>query len=103
MRLQLPFAILPRLASLYSHSPFSAYSTMTSTLPTPQAPNTPTVSGQGEPKIHLYTVGTPNGYKASIALEELRLAYPEKAKNELSYDVIYLSFAKQEQKVRCAT
>lgn len=59
----------------------------------------PTVlPNQGPPKIHLYTAGTPNGYKVSIMLEELREAYPDKAKKDLSYDVIPLSFAKNEQK-----
>jgi glutathione S-transferase len=58
-----------------------------------------TLPNQGPPKIHLYTVGTPNGYKASVMLEELRAAYPDKALAELSYDVIPISFANLDQKV----
>lgn len=67
-------------------------------LPTPVPPNTPHVPGQGPAKIHLFTVGTPNGYKPSICLEELRAAYPELAKTKLSYDVYPISFAENQQK-----
>lgn len=42
--------------------------------------------------IILYTVGTPNGHKASIFLEELKAAYG------LEYDFQGLSFVKKEQK-----
>jgi len=42
--------------------------------------------------IILYTVGTPNGHKASIFLEELKAAYG------LDYEFKGLSFAKNEQK-----
>lgn len=49
-------------------------------------------------KLHLYTVGTPNGYKASIILEELLLAYPDLAESKLSYDFFPLSFATNDQK-----
>jgi hypothetical protein len=61
-----------------------------------QAGNVP---GQGPAKIHLWTAGTPNGYKASVTLEELRAAYPEEAKDKLSYDVSAISIWKNEQKV----
>jgi hypothetical protein len=70
-------------------------------LPAAIAPDTPTVPGQGPPKIHLYTQGTPNGYKASLCLEEMRLAYPDKAKDQLSYDIFVLDFGRNEQKVCC--
>jgi glutathione S-transferase len=60
-----------------------------------QAGNVP---GQGPAKIHLWTAGTPNGYKASVTLEELRAAYPEEAKDKLSYDVSAISIWKNEQK-----
>jgi len=46
------------------------------------------------PTIQLYTAATPNGYKASITLEELKAAYG------LQYNVNALSFAKNEQKER---
>lgn len=49
-----------------------------------------------EPKIHLLTKGTPNGYKVSILLEELRSAYPQQAK--LAYDFVNIQFDKNEQK-----
>ncbi|KAJ3071506.1 hypothetical protein HDU98_005215 [Podochytrium sp. JEL0797] len=42
--------------------------------------------------ITLYTVGTPNGHKVSIALEEL------KARTGLQYNVHNISFATNEQK-----
>ncbi|KAI9348491.1 glutathione S-transferase [Obelidium mucronatum] len=42
--------------------------------------------------ITLYTVGTPNGHKVSIALEELKIKY------SLDYKVVPISFAKNEQK-----
>lgn len=48
------------------------------------------------PKLHLYTVGTPNGVKVSILLEELVLAYPDNPK--LSYDFYPLSFQTNDQK-----
>jgi hypothetical protein len=74
-----------------------------SSLPHPPAPGpsqADSVAGQRPATIHLYTAGTPNGYKASITLEELRAAYPEDAKTRLSYDVAYLSLWQNEQKVR---
>lgn len=43
--------------------------------------------------IKLYTAGTPNGYKASIFLEELKAAYPG-----FTYEFQALSFTKNEQK-----
>ncbi|TXT07412.1 hypothetical protein VHUM_03132 [Vanrija humicola] len=56
------------------------------------------VAGQGAPKIHLYTGPTPNGYKVSIHLEELRAAYPELAKGALSYDVSAIDISTNAQK-----
>jgi glutathione S-transferase len=51
------------------------------------------------PKIHLYTAGTPNGYKVHILLEELVRAYPEAAKNgTIAYDIYSLSFGNNDQK-----
>lgn len=49
-----------------------------------------------QPKIHLLTKGTPNGYKVSILLEELRGAYPKEPK--LAYDFTDIQFDKNEQK-----
>ncbi|KAG8916854.1 glutathione S- transferase, nitrogen catabolite repression regulator, partial [Tulasnella sp. 408] len=43
--------------------------------------------------IKLYTAGTPNGYKASIFLEELKAAYPG-----FTYEFQALSFTTNEQK-----
>lgn len=62
------------------------------------APNTPKAPNQGPAKIHLYTFGTPNGYKPSICLEELRLAYPDLASTKLSYDVYSIDINANEQK-----
>lgn len=102
---QLPLVapVLHRLPSLGYHYYSSAAATTTTTmsLPAAIAPDTPTVPGQGPPKIHLYTQGTPNGYKASLCLEEMRIAYPDKAKDQLSYDIFVLDFGKNEQKVCC--
>jgi len=50
------------------------------------------MSSQSSKSIQLYTVGTPNGHKASIFLEELKAAYG------LEYSFQGLSFAKNEQK-----
>ncbi|RSH91650.1 hypothetical protein EHS25_009019 [Saitozyma podzolica] len=66
-------------------------------LPAPQLPES--AAGSTAPaKLHLYTAGTPNGYKPSILLEELRLAYPDLKNGALSYDFTSLSFANKEQK-----
>ncbi|WWD03435.1 hypothetical protein V865_001487 [Kwoniella europaea PYCC6329] len=48
------------------------------------------------PKLHLYTVGTPNGHKPSILLEELHEAYPEN--DQLVYDFIPIRFSETDQK-----
>ncbi|WVR07835.1 hypothetical protein IAU60_004878 [Kwoniella sp. DSM 27419] len=48
------------------------------------------------PKIHLYTVGTPNGYKPSILLEELVAAYPDN--KDLVYDFVPIRFSETDQK-----
>ncbi|WVW85950.1 hypothetical protein I302_107988 [Kwoniella bestiolae CBS 10118] len=68
---------------------------MSSTLPSPQRPESFS-SPDLAPKLHLYTVGTPNGYKPSILLEELHAAYPDS--KELVYDFIPLSFSEKDQK-----
>lgn len=69
---------------------------MSYTLP-PQLPESHSqFTNQGEPKIHLLTKGTPNGYKVSVLLEELRGAYPKEAK--LAYDFVNIQFDKNEQK-----
>lgn len=76
-----------------------SYTTMSSS-PFAQAQLSESVSKlatTGEPKIHLYTVGTPNGHKASILLEELIAAYPND-KNAPLYDFIPISFAENTQK-----
>ncbi|WRT70402.1 uncharacterized protein IL334_007400 [Kwoniella shivajii] len=49
-----------------------------------------------KPKLHLYTAGTPNGYKPSILLEELHAAYPDS--KELVYDFIPIRFSETDQK-----
>ncbi|PWN99102.1 putative theta class glutathione s-transferase [Tilletiopsis washingtonensis] len=46
--------------------------------------------------ITLYTVGTPNGKKVSIFLEELKAAYPD-----FEYEVYAIDFSKNEQKEEC--
>lgn len=51
------------------------------------------------PKLHLYTASTPNGYKVSVLLEELLLTYPELAHSTLSYDFRFLSFDAKHQKL----
>ncbi|KZP22351.1 glutathione S-transferase [Athelia psychrophila] len=66
-------------------------------LPEPQLPAS-IAALNATPKLHLYTVGTPNGFKVSVLLEELVAAYPELAKGPLAYDFTALSFAKNEQK-----
>ncbi|WWC64382.1 uncharacterized protein I303_106992 [Kwoniella dejecticola CBS 10117] len=48
------------------------------------------------PKLHLYTVGTPNGFKPSILLEELHAAYPEDKR--LVYDFVPIRFSEKDQK-----
>lgn len=63
----------------------------------PQLPESlSSISPAPKPKLHLYTAGTPNGYKASIILEELILAYPDS--KDVQYDFHALSFAKNDQK-----
>lgn len=68
-------------------------------MPLPAAQLPESAAGSTAPaKLHLYTAGTPNGYKPSILLEELRLAYPDLKDGALSYDFTTLSFANKEQK-----
>jgi glutathione S-transferase len=68
-------------------------SSSTSTLPPFKLP--PSVSESASPKLHLYTQATPNGYKASIYLEELIAAY---GPSKVAYDYSTLSFQESDQK-----
>jgi glutathione S-transferase len=68
-----------------------------STLPPLQKPES-LKDSQVTPKLHLYTVGTPNGFKVSILLEELLLAYPDLKEGELAYDFSNISFQEKDQK-----
>ena len=43
-----------------------------------------------EPKLHLYTGGSPNGHKVTILLEELVLAYPNEPAVHYDYRAIAL-------------
>lgn len=70
---------------------------MSSTLPALQRPES-LKDSQSTPKIHLYTVGTPNGVKVSITLEELLLAYPDDKEGRLNYDFSALRFSESDQK-----
>ncbi|ODN82488.1 glutathione S-transferase [Cryptococcus wingfieldii CBS 7118] len=69
-----------------------------SSLPPAQLPETWALAkaAPADAKLHLYTVGTPNGYKPSILLEELARAYP--GNKELVYDFHALRFAETDQK-----
>ncbi|TYJ52293.1 hypothetical protein B9479_007108 [Cryptococcus floricola] len=67
-----------------------------SSLPPAQLPETFAKAAPADAKLHLYTVGTPNGYKPSILLEELAQAYPDN--KELVYDFRALSFSETDQK-----
>ncbi|WVQ72966.1 hypothetical protein IAR50_002528 [Cryptococcus sp. DSM 104548] len=71
------------------------YRTMSS-IPAAQLPETFAKASPGDAKLHLYTVGTPNGHKPSILLEELAAAYPEN--KELVYDFHALRFSETDQK-----
>jgi glutathione S-transferase len=65
--------------------------------PSAQLPDSlSSLSPAPQPKIHLYTAPTPNGFKASMILEELLLAYPDS--KELHYDFYNLSFGNNDQK-----
>lgn len=86
----------PRLSARTMSSSAAA----TTHLPNPEPSPAGQVPGQGKPNLHLYTWGTPNGYKVSILLEELRAAYPEEAKNKLAYDMIPVDISTNVQKVR---
>ena len=81
--------------STNAHRTMSSTSTSTSTLPPLQRPES-LADSTNPAKLHLYTVGTPNGIKVSILLEELVLAYPNDP--QLSYDFSALSFANTDQK-----
>lgn len=85
-----------------SITPFtmSSSSSRSQSLPPPKLPpSIRSLSPNPTPKIHLYTAGTPNGYKVSILLEELLLAYPSLASTKLSYDYTSLSIDKLEPKL----
>ena len=69
---------------------------ITMSLPTPKLPES--MKGLvAPPKLHLYTAGTPNGYKVSVLLEELVLAYPSLKHSDLSYDTVFLNFDDKQQ------
>ncbi|WVF73135.1 hypothetical protein IAT40_007954 [Kwoniella sp. CBS 6097] len=68
---------------------------MSSPFPAAETPESFASSGLS-PKLHLYTVGTPNGYKPSILLEELHAAYPNN--DALAYDYIPIRFSETDQK-----
>ena len=68
-----------------------------SSFPKPQLPESMN-DLQTPPKLHLWTAATPNGYKVSIILEELILAYPDLAHKELSYDYTFISFDNKDQR-----
>ncbi|WVQ84895.1 hypothetical protein IAT38_007058 [Cryptococcus sp. DSM 104549] len=67
---------------------------MSSTLPAPKLPES--FKDATSTPLHLYTVGTPNGHKVSILLEELHAAYPDA--KELAYDVVQIRFSELDQK-----
>ncbi|WWC91522.1 uncharacterized protein L201_006468 [Kwoniella dendrophila CBS 6074] len=73
----------------------SSSSTSSSSLPSAERPESFSDPNL-KPKLHLYTVGTPNGLKPSILLEELHEAYPEN--KDLVYDFIPLRFSEVDQK-----
>jgi glutathione S-transferase len=84
-------------------NPTAFFATPASALPTPPPPplgpsQAGSVPNQGPATLHLYTAGTPNGYKVSILLEELRAAYPAAAVDKLSYDVSAIEIWKNQQK-----
>lgn len=62
-------------------------------------PSVKALSSPPTPKIHFYTAGTPNGFKVSILLEELLLAYPDQLKEgTIAYDIYSLKFSNNDQK-----
>jgi len=72
---------------------------MSSTNPFPSPQLSKSVSSRSStstPTLHLYTAATPNGFKPSILLEELLLAYPDNP--TLAYDFYSLSFKNNDQK-----
>lgn len=89
--------------SVYSVNSTRTMSSSSLTLPKPEPSPAGQVPGQGKPNLHLYTGPTPNGFKVSILLEELRAAYPEEAKNLLAYDVIPIDISTNVQKVSSLT
>lgn len=69
-----------------------------SSLPGPQLPASVSKLNLGAtPPLHLYTAPTPNGFKPSILLEELLLAYPSQAP-QIAYDYYPLSLANNDPK-----
>lgn len=81
-----------------THTLFAFHSTRTmSSLPAFQRSEA-LANSSAPAKLHLYTVGTPNGHKPSILLEELLLAYPDLKDGALSYDFSQLSFSNTDQK-----
>lgn len=75
----------------------SASSVPVSPIPSPRRPESfPPEATTITPKLHLFTAATPNGYKPSILLEELRAAYP--GNPEIAYDFTQLRFDHTDQK-----
>lgn len=99
-RLIIATSLIPAPITQAAHS-VNNIRTMSSstTLPKPEPSQAGQVPGQGKANLHLYTWGTPNGYKVSILLEELRAAYPDAAKDKLAYDVIPVDISTNVQKV----
>lgn len=96
----MPSTVISRLAATRLATTARLMSTTSFPKPPPLGPSQAgQVADQGPPKIHLWTAGTPNGYKVSILLEELRAAYPELAKTSLSYDVSAIEIWGNAQKV----
>lgn len=82
------------------HRRQSTMSSDSKPFPTPfLPPSVKALSSTPTPKIHLYTAGTPNGFKVHLLLEELLQAYPTLAEEgTIAYDVYSLSFANNDQK-----
>ena len=75
--------------------PIQSHIRTMSGLPTAQRSESQTSAPH--PLLHLYTASTPNGFKVSILLEELALAYPAFTK-EIGYDFTSLAFSENQQK-----
>ena len=85
-----PTRFAPTSASSLTHR---CNMSTSSTLPALQSP--PSLPEGTSPKLHLYTQGTPNGFKPSIYLEELIETY---GAEKVGYDFAALSFQEADQK-----